>query len=318
MFLTVLPSLVISGMEHVLFMLLASLITFLAPPALSNTSCPAKLGGYRSLLAFCPLLVMTRYEGLFLVTLIATLYVFQKSYRQAAELAFLGSLPVLLYGVIFLAFGWHFLPNSILLKADLSHFALTGNWSALLRTLAMRFSWGKHVLGLMAAAVVALRVVTAGKPGCGLASLWTRMFLSVAMLHLTLFWTYANQFMRYERDLVALGCIGVVGTLAIRPRRPEAGGHPHGLPKLQSSVPSVLAIVSNLLPAFGTRSRHCPRCHPLVRRRTSTTNNTRWSYFSRITIPKQPLRCMPLAQCVTCRIHASSTLLGWPTGRSQN
>jgi len=59
---------------------------------------------------------MTRFEGLFLVATCTLLLLMRRSFLLAASILAAAALPVTVYGLLALAHGWFFLPNSVMLK----------------------------------------------------------------------------------------------------------------------------------------------------------------------------------------------------------
>ena len=107
MALTLLPLLVVSGMEYTLQLL----FVFLFMDALVQTlASPAPL---RSVYLFALLAVATRYEDLLIVALASLLLGLQKGWRPAAKLAAIAGSPVVVFGIISLIKKSYFLPNSM-------------------------------------------------------------------------------------------------------------------------------------------------------------------------------------------------------------
>lgn len=114
-----LPTLVFSGMEHVLQLLLVALLFGLlqryplAPPS-----------SRKLIVAFfvvVALATLVRYETAFLTLPLAGYFAWRRDWRLAATLIVATALGPLLVGMVQVAQGWYFLPNSILAKgANLS------------------------------------------------------------------------------------------------------------------------------------------------------------------------------------------------------
>jgi len=76
-----------------------------------------------------PIMVMVRYESMFLVAPVFMLLAFQKRWKRALELGALAWLPVVAYGAFSLSKGWYWLPNSIAMKgASGSHLFIHLAW----------------------------------------------------------------------------------------------------------------------------------------------------------------------------------------------
>jgi hypothetical protein len=100
-----------TGMEHTLHILLTLAFTLRASRAIA--------GAYRmdlALILVTPLLVMTRFEGLFLVGICCSFLLLRRSFALAIALLASAVTPVVLYGMLSVSKGGFFLPNSLLLK----------------------------------------------------------------------------------------------------------------------------------------------------------------------------------------------------------
>ncbi len=117
-FLTPLPVLTSSGMEHPLQVLFV--ILFLALSARSIVEDPTQWKGknYTSLLVVCGFLVMTRFESYALVLIICVLAAIRRRWKIAIGLGLASLLPLFLYQAISVAHGWQWLPNSILIRSS--------------------------------------------------------------------------------------------------------------------------------------------------------------------------------------------------------
>ena len=123
MALTLLPLLVVSGMEYTLqllfvFLFLDALAQTLsapaAPTAPSAAASTAKAPAAPTLYIFGLLAVAARYEDLLIVALGCILFGLQKGWRPAAKLAAIAISPIIIFGVISLIKKSYFLPNPML------------------------------------------------------------------------------------------------------------------------------------------------------------------------------------------------------------
>ena len=64
------------------------------------------------------LVVLARYEGLFLVAAVGLLLVCRRRWKLALTLGMLAVTPVILFGLLSVSKGWYFLPNSLLIKGS--------------------------------------------------------------------------------------------------------------------------------------------------------------------------------------------------------
>jgi hypothetical protein len=118
LFITPLPTLTITGMEHVLHALLTVFFISRAERYLTGTDSAGKQT-FTTLLLVSALLPMVRLEGAFTVLMVSLLLLLHRNYRSAVMLAAVGALPVVLYGIWSITHGWFFFPNSVLLKANI-------------------------------------------------------------------------------------------------------------------------------------------------------------------------------------------------------
>src|SRR5262245_23047422 len=105
-----LPSLAMTGMEHSLHAALAILFVSLSARCLSNQGPEAKQR--LALMVTAPMLAATRYEGLFLVSVVCLLFLLRGKAGFALGLGAIACLPMLIYGALSVREGWFFLPNS--------------------------------------------------------------------------------------------------------------------------------------------------------------------------------------------------------------
>lgn len=116
---------VLSGLEHILQSLLAVLFVYFTSIALSETELAKIKKAQRWLFALAPIIVLVRYEGLFLVFVACVLLPLRRRYREACLLGIIAWLPLLLLGLIALSHGWPIFPHSVLLKSFLAQTQLT-------------------------------------------------------------------------------------------------------------------------------------------------------------------------------------------------
>jgi len=215
-FFTPLPALVLSGLEHTLHLALsiafiAGAARQLAEDAGTGRASPAS----RVLLVLAPLLVMSRFEGLFLVFAAGALFAVRRRLTYAVALVSFGSLPVVLFGVISVAKGWLFLPNSVLMKANRPpSFSPSG-----LVQYALGFSFRddaglrmivKHAeIGVLTAAALGVFFLIYARRR----TLWRAVPLMLLLYVVSLFlhtqFARVGPFYRYEAYLVGLGVLMV-------------------------------------------------------------------------------------------------------------
>ena len=108
-----------TGMEHSLQALLGVVFVDLAARLLTaDGQSLSSRTAQGALCAVGTLLVMTRYEGLFLVAPVGLLLLCRRRWVLAVSLGIAAVAPVVLYGLFAVSRGWYFLPNSLLLKGN--------------------------------------------------------------------------------------------------------------------------------------------------------------------------------------------------------
>jgi hypothetical protein len=200
---TPLVPLVFMGQEHTLQLLLALLFADAAARRLNGT------GGARALLLLAPAVTAVRYEGLFLVLTASVLLALKRRGREALALGALGLVLPVVYGIVSLAHGWYFLPNPILLKANLPGGGAAKTMKTLLGYTALRRLFANvHLLVPVLAALLLLARRAGGEAWRPLLVL----FVAATALHLTA--ADVGWFYRYEAYLVGLACVVLAGAAA--------------------------------------------------------------------------------------------------------
>lgn len=198
-----LPALAEGGMEHVFHALFTVWFVHLSAIALIG---PHPKWVTTALLALSPILVMTRYEGLFLICVASVLFAAERKWAVAAGLIGGAAAPVAIYGAISVAHGWLALPNSVVLKANVpSHAGLAArlqifwNWTRAMAAaphVAFLFFFALTLLYLTVRARRTIRTYSA---------VMLTEFIFICFFHLDLART--GWFYRYEAYLIAVGII---------------------------------------------------------------------------------------------------------------
>lgn len=212
-----LPSVILTGQEHILHALLAVLFAGLLAEATGSRR------GWQLLLVTV-LLVAVRYESLFLVAAACLILLIQRRFGLALALAAAAALPVLAYGIVSLAHGWFFLPTSVLMKGEVARqlfhilhpdrapgaFALSLlnllGWTSLKQILT-----SSHILPLVAAALLLLL----RRPDRNRTALLL-LFMLGTVLHLQ--FARLGPLHRYEAYLLVIGLLALAA--AALPSRP--------------------------------------------------------------------------------------------------
>lgn len=208
-FVTPLPALVFTGMEHVLHVLLSICFLFSVSSALASDEAAVRGWTRSSFLAL--LMVSTRFEGIFAVLSTSAMLLLRGKPAQALSLSGFGSLPIFLYGAISTAFGWYYLPNPILLKGNAPAFtSLEGVARVLGYGLLHQVGSSPHILLLLVASLLLITRQLGATSNVGSSVSINAIFVATTLLHLQFAGT--GWFYRYEAYLVATGLMVIACT----------------------------------------------------------------------------------------------------------
>jgi len=234
---TPLPVIVFTGLEHTLHVLLAVAFLSVAARFLAQGSVASETSprGLRALYFALPvLLTMTRYESALMIAVVCLLWVIRGRIRHAVVLGTLGALPIVLSGLISLAHGWHFLPNSVLLKGRMPPGSSLEQVYRSLRATAATLYHQPHLPVMLAAAVLLLVVLHRTDR-----RRWTveKNMLWIVLLTAALHVQFAKTgwFFRYEAYLMACGLFAV---LTAAYQELTRAGRPVFLAAVQQLLPS--------------------------------------------------------------------------------
>ena len=118
-FLSPLPLLVISGMEHTLQLLFCFLFIY-SFSASAHGKLPWQVYLYGILM------VTTRYETMSMVAIACLFLLFRRQWWSAVKLGSISLLPVILFGLYAMSKGSYFMPNSVLLKSGMPPLTFEG------------------------------------------------------------------------------------------------------------------------------------------------------------------------------------------------
>jgi hypothetical protein len=198
---TPLPCVAVIGMEHTVHIFLTLTFAWRASLVIADRR---KWDNW--LLAVGPLLVLTRYEGLYLVASVALLMIIRRLYRLATVCVCASVIPVVVYGLLSMAKGWYFLPDSVLIKGAHYHSILGPVLHA--ENLLLR---APTLLGLLVVLSVLLATPTIAR--------WSYAYVLLALSTLTLLMHVATAdvggLFRYEAYLIALAIIATANALAL-------------------------------------------------------------------------------------------------------
>jgi hypothetical protein len=204
-----LPVLVLSGMEHVLHILLSVLLMFWAASFITEPRVPAWMRF--ALPTTIAAAVMIRFETLFLVGAIVLLLLLRRRFLPAG--LFLGAAlaPIAILGLYSVSKGWFFLPTSLLLKGRMPEFL---SLASVVRSAG--FAAFSQLLGTphLMIAMVALVVIYLWRGTRG-ASPWDRgqVMICLSLITILVHLQYArlnfNLLGRYEGYLLGMAILSV-------------------------------------------------------------------------------------------------------------
>lgn len=204
-----LPTMIFSGMEHILQALVAMLFIASAAQAIGDDA-PAQFPLTLCLLA--PLVTLVRFEGLFLAFAAGLLLLLRRRVLPACLVGVGALLPVIIYALISTGHGWLWLPNSVLLKGTAPHLTSLHGFAVFCAAM-----WHKLTRVPGVANVVGLALAVYLLNGSRLRKWWSPaqvmllLFLLVALLHGAS--AGIPVFYRYEAYLIALGLAALAAPL---------------------------------------------------------------------------------------------------------
>ncbi len=220
-YLTPLCTLVSTGLEHGLHILWVLLLLGLTADTLAA---PPRAGRTAALCAVSFLATGTRYESLFLIFPLALVMAAHRRFRPAILALASALAPVILYGIVSLAHGSEFLPNSLLLKGNFAGVRDVSSFFDFVGMRGIRSLRGEpHLLALTVALLGAFALRRSPRPALA----WLQAALVVAIVgHLQ--FARTGWFYRYEAYLVAaaifLLCLELPSRLATAVRRHDGAG----------------------------------------------------------------------------------------------
>jgi hypothetical protein len=196
-----------AGLEHMAHLFSVLLLLRIAIDSLEQERAQPGL----ALAAAAALAVSFRYESLFLVVLLAVVFVVTRKTRLAVVILGAALVPVCAFGVWSLAHGGWFLPNSLMLKGK---FPEARSTQRLLRTLFLRgvqdLDLYAHLMSLMAAMVLTALLSRVSKN-----VLLPLSLLIAGGVYLQLQFAAIGFFYRYEAYLLGAGILLAVSAAAV-------------------------------------------------------------------------------------------------------
>lgn len=235
---TPLPVMGLTGMEHTLHSLLTIAVLWSGSLVLAEKSPSSTLRWGLPLL--CALLPVTRYEGLFLIFWLIAGLLFQRRWRDALAQGLASASLMTVYGLISVANGWAFFPNSVLVKSQINLFSGTGLTQFLTQGIYNLLDT-PALLGLIIAVWLAYALAESG----GLTSPPLRwrvaLFSGMFALHLQLAKT--GWFFRYEAYLIFAGALILMELAALLLTRLESERRLRFTPAVAAALGAALLIL---------------------------------------------------------------------------
>jgi hypothetical protein len=198
-----LPALIFSGMEHVLHALITVAFTYLSAMILSSDE-PVSKSQYALLFLLAILLTCTRFEGIFLLFIVSILFMV-KNIPLGLCLGIVGMIPIALFGMVSISNGWYFLPNSVLLKANIPVIK-TGIWDSIGFASLAVIHKNPHILWLLTLSLAILLYIYLSE---NKKTLWNDVkimhivFIFITFIHMQ--FADTGWFYRYEAYIVIFG-----------------------------------------------------------------------------------------------------------------
>ena len=215
-FLTPLPALVFCGQEHILhIILLLSLIYYFSQFVSVSVENRKKIFSkdFLVILSLAFLSTAARYESLFVIASASSYLLLRRKFIQSVALAVAGSAPVVIYGIISVAKGWWFFPNSIVSKANVPLLSTIG-MEKFLFDIYKNFS-EFHITFMLLIALILLNILK--KDGDRMSRILLLIFIASTSMHIL--FAKMGWFYRYEAYLVVVGIVSISIAAAKNPDR---------------------------------------------------------------------------------------------------
>ncbi len=209
--LTPLTPLVFTGMEHTAHIIFTLCLTYFSARLIADDR-PGRTNS-RIVLFLAALTPLMRYEGLFLIAVVAALLAWKRRYATGAMIVLVAVGPLALYGLYSWMHGSFFLPNPVLLKGTIPR---AGVFPFVQNAGRVAFA-APHLLFLW---LLAIWLLVAGRLEQR-SRVLLLIFILTAVLHV--FFARVGWFFRYEAYLVALAILidGVALSESISRRKRE-------------------------------------------------------------------------------------------------
>jgi len=209
-----LVAIIFGGMEHPLQLLIDVAFVYLAVRVAHRSELRWDALAFGTL-ALAAAACAVRYEGALLVALVSLLLATRGRWGLAVAVAAAGAAPLVAWGLVSVANGGFFLPNSVLVKSSdsLLQLAISGGMSAYVGRIRDTLTTAYPVYALLAASASLLVLqIRRGASGWDPAVLFAGLAIAVSVTHL--FVGQVGWFFRYEDYMIVLLAVGIVAQLA--------------------------------------------------------------------------------------------------------
>jgi len=205
-FLTPLPLLITTGMEHTLQCLFSFLFLSRFSQALQKLKDDPASSFPVSIYIYAILTATIRYEGLFLIATACVALLIYRRLKFSVLLGFIAILPLVIFGIVSVMKGSYFLPNSVLVKSEAAQFSASGMIHAIGNIVSERLNFAKSGISLLSVQrllIILPLVFLLALPGIKQRrdwQFWLLSLIAVSLLQVSLADT--GKFYRYEAYII--------------------------------------------------------------------------------------------------------------------
>lgn len=241
-FLTPLPALIFTGMEHTLQILITIPFVYFSAKMISEGKSNNRNNIFLFILGI--LVTMVRYEGMFLLLIVSSLFILNKKWKFAVGLLVCGFFPIVIYGIISLSKGWYFLPNSIILKGNTPTFSIFGLIDFFTVFIHKIVETG-HIFVLVYGALILFIYQFNKQNKWSDSTTMLSIFILTSILHVM--FASTGWFYRYEAYLVCLGIFAIaIGFQESLSQDLSLGTTKNIIPKYIAVILLLLIVISPL------------------------------------------------------------------------
>lgn len=201
------PTLVLSGMEHIFQLVIDATVFKFTLDRIGSPDIGQKKWMRQDfwIIGLSPLMTLIRFEGMFLVAIVALLYLLRKKVPQAFLIGITGLLPVAIFALFNISQGGFFLPNSVIVKSVIwNQFYTNYGVVAFKPLINLVITPALFLLFILGSLIIYIETIRKKQ-------FWSRtnigafIFVGTAILQVTL--ASVGWFFRYEAYLIVIGII---------------------------------------------------------------------------------------------------------------